>query len=77
MASTSASHDIQPEESISQIGRGDGDSIVSCFKDRIEASTSTSSAFLSWFSSQMDLGDNFLVIQNDPVTLTRAKNILG
>ena len=67
-----ASQDIQPEESISQIG----------FTESSTAGTSNATNttpqldFLSRFSSPTGLGNNFLLIENDPMTLARSKAIL-
>jgi len=70
------SQDIDPEESISQIY---GSSLTASSSRAIFPGLDTASAgFRSQFaSSPRDLGDNFLLIENDPVTLARAKSILG
>jgi hypothetical protein len=67
-----AFQDIQPEEAISQVSFAES-STASTFG----ATGSTSqSAFLSHFSSLNSLGDNFLRIENDPMTLARSQGIL-
>jgi hypothetical protein len=68
-----ASQDIQPEESISQVGLGDFASRASTSR---ATGSSSQSAFLSNFSSSIGLGENFLMIENDPVILTRSQYIL-
>ena len=71
-----ASQGIEPEESISQVGfSGSAASTASTSRTM---GGSSQSAFLSHFSSSTrnGLGDNFLLIENDPVTLARSQAIL-
>ena len=72
MTSTRLSQDIQSNESIWQVEFIDIESIVNTSRDM----TFSQAVFLSHFSSQVDLGDKYLLIQNDPVTLIRAEMIL-
>ena len=72
MTSTRLSQDIQSNESISQVEFIDIEFIISISRDM----TSSQTIFLSHFPSQVDLGDKYLLIQNDPVTLVRAEMIL-
>jgi hypothetical protein len=77
MASSSFSQDNGPEESISEIGFGAESSIASSSRPTTGGFFSPAqTAFRSHFSGPDDLGDSFLLIQNDPVTLTRAEVIL-
>jgi len=68
-----ASQDIQPEESISQVDFVESASITSTSR---ATGSSSQSAFRSQFSSSKGLRDNFLMIDNDPVTLARSQGIL-
>ena len=68
-----ASQDIQPEESISQVDFVESASITSTSR---ATGSSSQGAFRSQFSSSKGLHDNFLMIENDPVTLARSQVIL-
>ena len=72
MTSTRLSQDIQPNESISQVEFIDIESIVNTSRDM----TFSQAVFLSHFSSQVDLDDKYLLIQNDSVTLVHIEMIL-
>jgi len=77
MASSSFSQDIDLEESVSEIGFGVESSIVSSLRATTGGlPTPARTAFRSRFARSDDLGDGFLVIQNNPVTLQRAEVIL-
>lgn len=68
--------DIEPGESISQIGFGEGESRVSSSRPSFGGLTASDSGFRSRFGSQKDFWEKFLIITNDPVTLMRSKAIL-
>ncbi len=73
-SSMASQSDILPGESISQIDYHD--SLSRTDASRPVGSTSQS-VFLSQFSTAQDLGPDYVRIENDPITLTRSKQILG
>jgi hypothetical protein len=72
-----SSPDIDPEESISQIS---GSLVSTTTSSRAIAGSTSQTLFLSHFhlgGSEFQHGDEYMVIQNDPATLERARMILG
>jgi hypothetical protein len=69
-----SSQDIQPEESVSQIDYMS--SAASSSRSTFKLTNDPLAVFRSYFKSSSDLGDKYLVVENDPVTLARAKGIL-
>lgn len=78
MASSNSMQDIEPGESISQIGFGlyEAESSTSAAGTGLGNLTSSDMAFRSQFGAQKTLADKFLIIENDPVTLMRSAHIL-
>lgn len=78
MTSHLASQDIDPEESVSQILSQFGTELnATSSHSTFQATTSELDVFRSYFlEDHRPLSDDYLLIENDPVTLTRAKAIL-
>jgi hypothetical protein len=75
MASLSYMQDIEPTESISQIGITESESVAS--SSRITPGlTSSDTAFRSHFGSKKGFWERYLIITNDPVTLMRSESLL-
>lgn len=75
MASLSYMQDIEPTESISQIGITESESVAS--SSRITSGlTSSDTAFRSHFGSKKGFWERYLIITNDPVTLMRSESLL-
>jgi hypothetical protein len=68
-----ASQDIQPDESISQVSV---EETVSTNDTPSHVGSSSQSGFWSQFSPAVNLGDNMVVIYNDPIPLARSRDIL-
>jgi len=71
-----SSQDIGPEESISQVDYMISSSSTATSSSAILPTNDPLAAFRAHFISTTNLGDNYLLIENDPVTLARAKSIL-
>ena len=71
-----SSQDIEPEESISQVDYRIGSSSTATLSSAILPTNDSLAAFRADFISTTNLGDNYLLIENDPVTLARATSIL-
>jgi hypothetical protein len=78
MSSHLASQDIDPEESVSQIvSQFETDLNATSSQSTFQATTSELDAFRAYFlEDHRPLSDDYLLIENDSVTLTRAKAIL-
>jgi len=75
----STSQDIEPYESISQVGWGKQLHSSSATTSQAAApQTSSGSGFLGQARAKSIVNEEkYLIIQNDPLTLTRANSILG
>ena len=71
-----SSQDIEPEESISQVDYTISSGSTAVSSSAILPTSDPLAAFRAHFISTMNLGDHYLLIENDPVTLARAKTIL-
>ena len=70
------SQDIEHEESISQVDYRIDSSSTATSSSAILPTNDPLATFRADFISATNLGDNYLVIENDPVTLANAKSIL-
>ena len=71
-----SSQDIEPEESISQVDYMIDSNSTTASSSAILLTNDPLAAFRAHFISTTNLSDNYLLIENDPVTLAHAKSIL-
>jgi hypothetical protein len=72
-----SSQDIDPEESVSQLG---GSHVSTATSSRDIAGPSSQASFLAYFDrggEEFTHGDKYMIVANDPVILARAESVLG
>ena len=72
-----SSQDIDPQESISQIGSS---FISTATSSQAVGALSSQASFLHHFhreEAEFKHGDQYMIVMNDPVILERARNMLG